>query len=226
MDWIWSSRCLELLCTSPQCSNLKGVSVGGINSPRHPKSRWLTATKKGSVRWTDAVLFLGVSVDATVLMLYTDNASVHQVLKASQPKRLRMLLRDRRIDRHFLLTKESVHPKLKRLSWRVSVLILTERQIDRRCPLSDRWIFWCYCLRCSSSAIHPAHLEIAPSVHPMVPCFHPVYQLIRPLHRRFLSRYHWFIRRCPFFSFLCSVLTLKNRLYSQFGMWYFCILAT
>jgi hypothetical protein len=64
MDWIWSSRCLELLCISTQSSNLKWVSGGGINSPRHSKSRWLTATKKVSVRWIDAILF---------------NASVHSV---------------------------------------------------------------------------------------------------------------------------------------------------
>jgi hypothetical protein len=46
--------CLELLCTSTQSSNLKWLSGGGINSPRHQTSRWLTATGKGSVRWTDA----------------------------------------------------------------------------------------------------------------------------------------------------------------------------
>jgi hypothetical protein len=57
MDWIWSSMYLELLCTSTQSSNLKWVSGGGINSPRHPKSRWLTATEKGSVGWTDAIFF-------------------------------------------------------------------------------------------------------------------------------------------------------------------------
>jgi hypothetical protein len=90
------------------------------------------------------------------------------VLKASQPKRLCMLLRDRRIDRRFLLTKASVHPVLKRLSWCVSVLIQTERQIDRWCPLSDRRIIRCYCLRSSSSAIHPTHLETGLSDHPTV----------------------------------------------------------
>jgi hypothetical protein len=57
MDWIWSSMCLELLCTFTQSSLLKWVSGGGINSPRHPKSRWLTATEKGSVGWTDVVFF-------------------------------------------------------------------------------------------------------------------------------------------------------------------------
>jgi hypothetical protein len=53
--------CLELLCTSTQSSNLKWVSGGGINSPWHPKSCWLTATEKGSVGWTDAI-FSRVSV--------------------------------------------------------------------------------------------------------------------------------------------------------------------
>jgi hypothetical protein len=53
MDWIWSSICLELLCTSTQSSNLKWVSGGGINSPRHQTSRWLKAAEKGCIEWTD-----------------------------------------------------------------------------------------------------------------------------------------------------------------------------
>jgi hypothetical protein len=57
MDWIWSSRCLALLCTSTPSSNLIWVSGGGINSPRHQTSRWLTATEKVSVGWTDAIFF-------------------------------------------------------------------------------------------------------------------------------------------------------------------------
>jgi hypothetical protein len=50
-------RCLELLRTSTQSNNLKWVSGGGINSPRHQTSRWLTVTEKGSVGWTDAIFF-------------------------------------------------------------------------------------------------------------------------------------------------------------------------
>jgi hypothetical protein len=46
--------CLELLCTFTQSSNLKWVSGGGKNCPRHQTNRSLTATKKGSVGWTDA----------------------------------------------------------------------------------------------------------------------------------------------------------------------------
>jgi hypothetical protein len=59
----------------------------------------------------------------------------------------------------------SVHPMLKAPSWHVFVLIQTERRIDRRCPLLDRRIIRCYYLRCSSSAIHLAHLETWPSDH-------------------------------------------------------------
>jgi hypothetical protein len=62
----------------------------------------------------------------------------------------------------------SVHLVLKLQSWRVYVWIQIERRIDWRCPLSDRRMIRCYCLRCSSSAIHPTHLEYRPSDHPMV----------------------------------------------------------
>jgi hypothetical protein len=126
MDWIWSSRCLELLCTSTQSSNLKWVSGGGINSPRHSASRWLRLSEKLTVRWTDA---------------YFPGASVHPVLKS--------------------------------LSRRVSILIQTRRQIDRRCPLSDCRIIWCYCLLFFFSATRPMLLENGPSVHPTVPWFSP-----------------------------------------------------
>jgi hypothetical protein len=102
-------------------------------------------------------------------MQYNDSASVHPVLKDASPKRLCMLLRDRQVDRRYILTKASVHPVLKASSWRFSVLIQAERPIDRRCPHSDRWIIWCYCLRCSSSATRPMLLEIGPSVHLTVP---------------------------------------------------------
>jgi hypothetical protein len=61
MDWIWSSMCLELLCTSTQSNHLKWVSGGDINSPRHQTSRWPTSTGKGTVRWSDAI-FSRVSV--------------------------------------------------------------------------------------------------------------------------------------------------------------------
>jgi hypothetical protein len=63
------------------------------------------------------------------------------------------------------LTMASDHLVLKASSWRVSVLIQTERRIDRRCPHSDRRIIRCYCLHCSSSVTRPTLLKIGPSVH-------------------------------------------------------------
>jgi hypothetical protein len=54
---MWSSTCLELLYTSTQSRYLKWVSGGGINRPRHQTSRWLMATKKDRVGWTDAYFF-------------------------------------------------------------------------------------------------------------------------------------------------------------------------
>jgi hypothetical protein len=40
MAWIWSSKCLALLCTPTQSSNLKWASGGGINSLRQQTSYW------------------------------------------------------------------------------------------------------------------------------------------------------------------------------------------
>jgi hypothetical protein len=56
--------CLELFCISTQSSNLKWVSGGGINSPRHQTSRWLKLLK------------VVPSNDPT---LYFSGASVHPV---------------------------------------------------------------------------------------------------------------------------------------------------
>jgi hypothetical protein len=66
MDWIWSSRCLALFCTSTQFSNLKWAG-GGINIPRHQTNRWLKAAESKTVGWSDATFF---------------RASVHPVLLA------------------------------------------------------------------------------------------------------------------------------------------------
>jgi hypothetical protein len=66
------------------------------------------------------------------------------------------------------LTMASIHLLLKASSWRVSVLIQTECQIDRRCPHSDHRIIRCYWLYCFCSAIHLVHLETGPSDHPTV----------------------------------------------------------
>jgi hypothetical protein len=113
------------------------------------------------------------STDTTALKHYTVGASVHPMLKDASPKRLYMLLRDRRIDQHYLWSWASVHPVLKRLSWRVSVLIQTKHRIDRQCPHLDLRMIRCYCLCCSSSATRPVLLENGPSVHLTVPRVSP-----------------------------------------------------
>jgi hypothetical protein len=91
---------------------LKWVSGGGINSPRHPKSRWLTATEKvaldepmlcfsrASVHLVPSTSLSHCrSADTTALMLYTDGTSDHPMLKDSLPKPYCPHLRDRRMNR-------------------------------------------------------------------------------------------------------------------------------
>jgi hypothetical protein len=104
------------------------------------------------------------SADTTAPTHYTDGASVYPVLKDLSSKR--MSVSSWPSDGPTLpLIMASVHPVLKASSWRISVLIHSEHRIDRRCPHSDRRIIRCYNLRCSSSAIHPAHLETWLSDH-------------------------------------------------------------
>jgi hypothetical protein len=106
------------------------------------------------------------------------------------------------------MTKASDHLVLKTSSWRVSILIQTERRIDRRCPYPDRRIVRCYCLCCSSSATRPTHLQNGPSVHPTVPRVspsEPTRLTIAPTLAIYVPSVH------PTVSFLflsCSVLTL------------------
>jgi hypothetical protein len=80
-------------------------------------------------------------------------------LASSRPRR----------DRRFLWPWASVHPMLKSLSWRISILIQTKHGIDRQCPHLDCRIIRCYCLHCFFSAIHLTHLETRLSEHPTIP---------------------------------------------------------
>jgi hypothetical protein len=57
MDWIWSSRCLALLCNSTQSSNLKWWGGRGINRPSQQTSRWAKAAESNTIGWSDAMLF-------------------------------------------------------------------------------------------------------------------------------------------------------------------------
>jgi hypothetical protein len=119
-----------------------------------------------------------------------------------------------------------VHPVLKASSWRVSVLIQTERRIDRRCPHLDHRIIRCYWLCCFFSAIHPAHLETRPSVHPTVSTS---FGLLRSVPTTLTLCTDGIVGSSDgvnFLPFLRRFWPLKNRLSSQFGMWYFCILGT
>jgi hypothetical protein len=61
-------KCIILLCTSTQSSNLKWVSGGSINSPRCSKSHWLKAAENSTIRWSDAMLFQ-VSVHPVLLVV-------------------------------------------------------------------------------------------------------------------------------------------------------------
>jgi hypothetical protein len=159
MDWIWSSRCLALLCTSTQSSHLKWVSRGGINSSRHQASRWLTATAKHTVGWTDTC-FSGPSVHPVPPLRHLDVAvlwhnwydAIHQWCFGSSGAegllaKTLLLAPMRPSDRLMLpLTKASVHSVLLNLSWCIFVLIQIGRRIDRWCPHLDRQIIRCYCL--------------------------------------------------------------------------------
>jgi hypothetical protein len=91
------------------------------------------------------------------------------------------------------LTMASIHLVLKVSSWRVSVLIQTERQIDRWCPHSDHWIIWCYWLCFFCSAIHLAYLETGPSDHPTVTSSFACFCAMNQVHRRMHQWYHRFI---------------------------------
>jgi hypothetical protein len=178
MDWIWSCRCLPLSCTSTQSSSLKWVSGGGINSPRHPKSRWLTATEKVSVGWTDAMIFQGVGSSSAPLTSHSRWGSLTELLRryASTVRRFIRCWRPRgqtvSVSFHatvgWTAAEPSVHPLLKASSLRVSVLFKLDHQIVRRFPPMDRRFIRRCCLCGFSSPIHPTQLGKGPSVHPTV----------------------------------------------------------
>jgi hypothetical protein len=208
MDWIWSSRCLELLCTSTQSSHLKWVSGGGINSPSHWKSRWLTATEKGIVGWTNAMLFsrrrfiwcpprhLAVA-DPLTQLLRRYTPTVHRIIRC-----WRTLCQNLTVyifkTVGYTAAPPSVHPVLKLQSWCVSVLIQMKNRIDRRCPHLDRRVLLSLLLLlCNSSGISRrgtvGSSDSVNFVWPTAQCTN----YTDAMHRW----YHWFILRCLFFSF-------------------------
>jgi hypothetical protein len=178
MAWIWSSKCLALLCTSTHSSNLKWVSGGGINNPRHQTSHWLKAVESSTIGWSNPMFFrasvhpvlLAVSLHYTWLLT--------QLLQRYAPTLRRIIWCWRPCGQNlsssfhatvgWTAAHPSVHPVLKASSWRVSVLFKLDHRIDRRFPPMDhRFIRHCY-LRDSSSPIHLTQLGKGPSFHPMV----------------------------------------------------------
>jgi hypothetical protein len=159
MDWIWSSMCLALLCTFTQSNNIKWVSGGAINIPMHLKTRWLRTLK--TVELDEPMLsFQGhwfircpYPHHLAVEVLWQNWSDVIQqwCVRSSGAKGLltktSVFVSSRPSDRPTLpLTKASVHPVLKSLSWHVSMLIQTRHQIDRRYPHLYYRIIWCYYL--------------------------------------------------------------------------------
>jgi hypothetical protein len=177
MDWIWSSRCLVLSCTSTQSSNLKWVSGGGINSLSHPKSHWLTASEKVSVGWTDAILFkasvhpvpLPRHLAVEVLWQNYSDAMLRRTVGSSGAEDLAAklsLLAFTQPSDEPLLTRRFI--RCLRLHRGASILFKHDHRIDRRFPPMDRPFIRRCCLHISSSPIHPTQLGMGPSVHPTV----------------------------------------------------------
>jgi hypothetical protein len=216
MDWIWSSMCLELVCTSPLSSFFKWAGGGGINSPRHQTSRWLKAAESSTVGWSDAIFFSGVvSSGATSRCLHRIWLLWHNCYDAMHRRcfgsfgaedpasKSPLLASTRPSDRPTLHLDQGIRSSGAE-GFILAHLCMNSNWASDRPTVSppDHRIIRCYCLHCSSSATRPTLLKDGPSVHPTVPRVSPVYQLVRRLHRRLLLRYRRFIRRCLFFSFL------------------------
>jgi hypothetical protein len=232
MDWIWSSRCLALSCTSTQFSSLKWAGGGGINSLRHQTSCRLKATETSTVEWSDAMIF---------------QASVHSILLA-----VASTAHDRWHNCSDAMLRRTVGSSDAEDPTAKTSLVASTWPSDE--PLQTRRFIRCYCMNLGASpsclnliigwtdgsfqwtiSSSDANVFSSSSMQLVqhywkMDCrfirrwlgFHPVYQLDRPLHRRLLSRYRRFIRRCPFFSFSFSFWPFS----SQFGLWYFCIHGT
>jgi hypothetical protein len=171
-------------CTLPHFHTIQQPQMGewrGYKYPKASKEPLLTTSEKGSVGWTDAMLYLGVGSSGDLNVTYPSKICWHNCSDAIHRRcvgssgvegplaKTSLSVSSWPSDGPTLaLIMASVHPMLEASSWRVSVLIQTERHIDRRCPLSDYRIIRFYCLRCSSSASHPTHLEYRPSDHPTV----------------------------------------------------------
>jgi hypothetical protein len=163
------------------------------------------------------------SADTTAPTLYTDGASDHLMLKDSSPKPYCPHLRDRRMNCCPTVGSSGAEaPVLARLC--LDLNEASDRPMVSSLRPLDHPVLLALLLLLSNSSGATIKWTVGSSDGALV--FTQVYQLVRPLHRRLLSRYRRFIRQCHFFSFLSRFWPLKNRLSSQFGMWYFGILET
>jgi hypothetical protein len=132
MDWIWSSRCLAILCTSTQSSTFKWVSGGGINSPRHQTSRWLKDAESSTVGWFDAILFRASVHPVLLAVALHCTWPLTQLLRCYAPTHRQIIRCWRPCGENlsssfhttigWTTTHLLVHLVLKASSWRVSVL--------------------------------------------------------------------------------------------------------
>jgi hypothetical protein len=216
MDWIWSSMCLELLCTSTQSNNLKWVSGRGINSQWHPKSRWLIATEKGSVGWTD-VVFFKASVHPMALprllvveiLWHNCSDAIHRRCvgssNAEDPATKSPLLAfTRPSDRPTLPLDQGVR------SSGAEGFVLARLCLDSNWASDRPTVSSLQTVGSFGAAVFAAPpLQLVRRIYKMDRrfirrClgFHLVIQLVRRLHRRLLFGYRRFIRWWLFFSFL------------------------
>jgi hypothetical protein len=178
MDWIWSYKCLEVLCTSTRSSILKWVSGGGINSLRHQTSRWLKAAESSTVGWSDAMLFRA-SVHPVLLVVALHRTwPLTQLLRCYTSTHRRFIRCWRPCSQNvsgsfhatvgWTAAYPSVLPVLKASSWCVFVLFKLDHLIDRQFAPIDRRFIRRYYLCGFSSPIHPTQLGKGLSVHPTV----------------------------------------------------------
>jgi hypothetical protein len=67
MAWIWSSKCLALICTSTHSSTFKWESRRGINRPTHQYSPCSNGYLRYTVGWTDGVILCSVGSSCAVV---------------------------------------------------------------------------------------------------------------------------------------------------------------
>jgi hypothetical protein len=147
MDWKWSSRCLALLCTATQSRNLKLVSGGGINTPRHQTIHWLNAAESSTIRWSDAMLF-PASVHLVLLvvplhctwpltqMLWWYAPTHRRIIRCWRPRR-QNLSGSFHVTVGWTVAHSSIRPVHKASSWCVFDLFKCVHRTDQRLPPMD-----------------------------------------------------------------------------------------